>query len=128
MPIGFSGKYTLQFALAGWNKKMWLIIWIIIIWRNICWLFNKHHQTRKSCILLESFYKFLVDPYYEPLSCFMISWLGTARLVDCFNRVFGCYIKIYLSFPFFIGRVQPTFGWGWALPGPPLAMPPEMRH
>jgi len=26
-----------------------------------------------ACVLLESFEKFLVDPYYEPLSWFMIS-------------------------------------------------------
>ena len=44
----------------------------------------------------------------------LISWLGTAELVDCFNRVFDCYnIRLYIqSFnnSIFIGRVQATFG------------------
>ena len=35
MPIGFSGKYDIKFVLAGWNKKIIIIIWvIIIIWRS----------------------------------------------------------------------------------------------
>ena len=30
-----------------------------------------------------------------------ISWLGAARPVDCFNRVFDCYIRVYQSFSIF---------------------------
>ena len=41
----------------------------------------------------------------------LISWLGTAELVDFFNRVFDCYIRVLSIFSIFIGRVQPTFGW-----------------
>ena len=25
----------------------------------------------------------------------LISWLGTTRPVDCFTRVFDCYIRVY---------------------------------
>ena len=39
----------------------------------------------------------------------LISWLGTAEPVDCFNRVFNFNILIF-SFSIFIGRVQPTLG------------------
>ena len=46
----------------------------------------------------------------------LISWLGTAGPVYCFNRVFGCYIRVYRSSSIFICRVQPIF---WL--GPPLA-------
>ena len=49
--------------------------------------------------------------------------VGHSRAVDCFNRVLDCYIRVYRSFSIFIGRAQPTFGWAWALPGPPLATP-----
>ena len=32
----------------------------------------------------------------------LISWLGTAGPVDCFNRVFDCYIRVYIqSFNFY---------------------------
>ena len=45
----------------------------------------------------------------------LISWLGTAELVDCFNKsVSDCYIRVYRFF-IFIGRVQPTFGWAYFL-------------
>ena len=27
-----------------------------------------------------------------------ISWLGTAGPVDCINKVFDCYIRVYRSF------------------------------
>ena len=41
----------------------------------------------------------------------LISWLGTAGPVDCFNRVFDCYnIRVYIQSFNFIGRVQATFG------------------
>ena len=53
----------------------------------------------------------------------LINCLGTAGPLIAFNKVFDCYIRVYLSFSIFIGRAQPTFGWAWALPGPPLAMP-----
>ena len=44
----------------------------------------------------------------------LISWLGTAGTVDCFNKsVSDCYIRVYRSFNF-IGRVQPTFGWAYS--------------
>ena len=44
----------------------------------------------------------------------LISWLDTARQIDCFNRVyFDCYIRVYQSFSSFISKVQPTFGWPW---------------
>ena len=52
----------------------------------------------------------------------LISWFSTTELVDCLNRVFDCYIRLYQSFLIFIGRVQPTFGWTWALPGSPMVM------
>ena len=42
----------------------------------------------------------------------LISWLGTAGPVDYFKR--SSIIRVYQSFPIFIGRVQL---------GPPLAMP-----
>ena len=42
----------------------------------------------------------------------LISWLGTAVLVDCFNRVFEWYIDLSI----FISRVQTT-----------LVYVPEMR-
>ena len=41
----------------------------------------------------------------------LITWLDTAGPVDCINRVFDCYTRVYRSFSIFIGRVQPTFGW-----------------
>ena len=41
----------------------------------------------------------------------LTSWLGAAGTIDCFNRVFDCYIIVYPSFSIFIGRVQPAFGW-----------------
>ena len=45
----------------------------------------------------------------------LISWLGTAGLVDCFNiSVSDCYIRVYRSFKIFFGRVQPTFGWAYS--------------
>ena len=25
----------------------------------------------------------------------LMSWLGTAGPVDCFNRVFDCYVRVY---------------------------------
>ena len=37
----------------------------------------------------------------------LISWLGTAVLVDCFNRVF----KEYINLSIFISRVQTTLGY-----------------
>ena len=42
----------------------------------------------------------------------LISWLGTAGPVDCFNRVFYCYniLKCISNLSIFIGRVQATFG------------------
>ena len=41
----------------------------------------------------------------------LISWLGIAGTVDCFNKsVCDCYIRVYQSF----GRVQPTFGWAYS--------------
>ena len=44
----------------------------------------------------------------------LISWLGTAGPVDCFNKsVFDCYIRIIFYIDF-LGRVQPTFGWGYS--------------
>ena len=55
----------------------------------------------------------------------LISWLGTAGPVDCFNKsVSDCYIRVYQSFKIFIGRVQPTFGWAGLL----LATPLKRRH
>ena len=46
----------------------------------------------------------------------LISWLGTAGLVDCFNRLFNCYIGVYQSFLFLLVGynqflVGPTFGY-----------------
>ena len=35
----------------------------------------------------------------------LISWLGKAGPVNCINRVFDCYIRVYQSFSIFIGRV-----------------------
>ena len=49
----------------------------------------------------------------------LISWLGTARPVDCFSKsVSDCYIRVYQSF----GRVQST------LVGPTLGYAPKTRH
>ena len=45
----------------------------------------------------------------------LISWLGTAGPVNCFNKSMSdCYIRVYRSF----GRVQLRFGWAysWLLP------------
>ena len=28
----------------------------------------------------------------------LISWLGTERPIDCFNRTLDCYIRVYRSF------------------------------
>ena len=53
----------------------------------------------------------------------LINCLGTAGPLTAFNRVFDSYIRVYRSFSIFIDRAQPTFGWAWALPGPPLATP-----
>ena len=39
-------------------------------------------------------------------------------LIGCLNVLLE-----YFVFKIFIGRAQPTFGWAWALPGPPLATP-----
>ena len=33
----------------------------------------------------------------------------------------------YVDFSIFVGWAQPTFGWAWALSGPPLAMSLETR-
>ena len=46
-----------------------------------------------------------------------ISWLGTVESLDCINRIFGCYIRVYRSFSIFICRVTaqllvgPTLGY-----------------
>lgn len=47
------------------------------------------------------------------------------KAVDCSNRVFDCFNRVYRSVSIFIGRTctQPTFGSAWALPDPPLATP-----
>jgi len=47
------------------------------------------------CILLESFIKFLVDPYYEPLSWFMI----TFQLFVVHNLILFLRTTIYLQDP-----------------------------
>ena len=57
----------------------------------------------------------------------LINCLGSAGPLTAFNRVFNCYIRVYRSFSIFIGRAYPTFGWAWALPGPPLATPLVLR-
>ena len=52
----------------------------------------------------------------------LISWLGTAGLVDCFNKsMFDCYIKVYQSF---------LAGYSQFLVGPTLSYTPESetRH
>ena len=49
----------------------------------------------------------------------LISWLGTAGPVDCFNKsVSDCYIRVYRSF------WQGTANVGWAYSW----LHPEMRH
>ena len=41
----------------------------------------------------------------------IISWLGTAGAIDCFNKsVSDCYIRVYQSF----ASVQSTFGWAYS--------------
>ena len=41
----------------------------------------------------------------------LISWLGTAGSVNCFNKsASDCYIRVYR----FFGRVQSTFGWAYS--------------
>ena len=50
----------------------------------------------------------------------LISWLGTAGPVDCFNKsVPDCYIRVYRYFKIFIGKVQPR---------PTPCYTPKMRH
>ena len=52
----------------------------------------------------------------------LISWLGTAGLVDCINRVFDCNIKVYQSFSILLVEYSQL------LVGPTLGYIPEMRH
>ena len=45
----------------------------------------------------------------------LISRLGTAGPVDCFNKSMSdCYIGVYQSFLIFIDRAQPMFGWAYS--------------
>ena len=48
-----------------------------------------------------------------------ISWLGTVGPVDCFNRVFDCYIRVYQSFSILFEEYSH---------GPTLGYAPETRH
>ena len=44
------------------------------------------------------------------------------RVLDCFNRVFECSIRVdyFDFFKFSLAGHNQHFGWAWALPGPPL--------
>ena len=51
----------------------------------------------------------------------LISWLGIAGPIDCINRVFDCYIRVYL-FQFLL------IWYSQLLVGPTFGYAPEMRH
>ena len=42
------------------------------------------------------------------------------RTIECFNRYLNILLE-YFDISIFNGRAQPTCGWAWALPGPPMA-------
>ena len=44
-------------------------------------------------------------------------------VIDCFNRIFDCSIRVSRSFCELGGRAKQAFGRTWVLPGMPLAMP-----
>ena len=44
-------------------------------------------------------------------------------LLTALIRFLNVLLEYFDFFKIFIGRAQPTFGWAWTLPGPPLATP-----
>ena len=74
--------YTIFYA----NNIAKLIVIIVIkttekLFECIC-LLSRMLQNLRSCILIEGFTNFSVDPYYDPLSLVMMYLKGTQALLD----------------------------------------------
>ena len=80
--------YTISYAF---NIALLIVIIVITttewLFECIC-LLSRMLKNLKSCILLEGFTNFLVDPYYDRLSLVMIIWRNGRFVPSAKNHVY----------------------------------------
>ena len=115
-PIGFSGKYALKFVLAGWNKK--IIIIILINLRSIpiinhycgslllflCCVFE--HVYKSICKLLHTYVHSF--PYYDYIPKLSCSIAKTSLIV--YSPIWVTHLVILQVLSFFtFGYIQVNY-------------------